>query len=343
MLRATTSTMVTIQRVFESVQPARYAILNYMTATDISTFCHALKLPLTPKEKHVYLKPIRDLVEQEQWINDEINKGTKISIVGEHIPVWMMRIREPIKYWQMFREHITIRIWILAKIGSEEKHLIQLELNNAIQEMNRFVRAVTGESYMSEDDDAQEAWLFLEEPDYVPPGLEAVENADKFLSKKRTLREAMISYRSMTQCTFQPSGKFYDLYMPQFEHESSIPFLDRPCGNNSKYTWNMPIQSSSAPICLFYANINITRNEVLDWVPHSILDVDESGISTWAIHLFRNESVQQKLISSLETFENRSRKTCDFKIEILFMDGLYARYSHTFHFKIGSIMEINNS
>jgi hypothetical protein len=57
--------MSLVQYSFENVQPVRHLLINMLSATDLSTFCYAVGIDLTEWERNRYLKPIRDLVEQE--------------------------------------------------------------------------------------------------------------------------------------------------------------------------------------------------------------------------------------------------------------------------------------
>ena len=121
MMVTVNTSMHKIVYLFESIHLMRHRLMNELTAKDLRTFCYTISCQLTDEERRMYLQPLRDLVEQEDWTRTEVGKGTKISIVSTHLPVWMMRVRRPEEYWKTFKDHITIKIWILAKVSDEER------------------------------------------------------------------------------------------------------------------------------------------------------------------------------------------------------------------------------
>jgi len=196
--------MATIGNVFENVYPARRQIMIYCSATDLSTLCYAMKFELTEKEKEEFLKPIRDIPVQQDWIRAEVEKGTRISIVGSDVSVWLARIKDPEQYWNVFKQHPMLRIWIIARRGDEEME----EINNKKQHFVNLVRERlvhimthginTASEVVDTWGESVDAYVKLSETDPKPPGNFLASEVYNFMYKGRA------AIRSATESTTIP-------------------------------------------------------------------------------------------------------------------------------------------
>ncbi|KAK4897673.1 hypothetical protein LTR49_027949 [Elasticomyces elasticus] len=222
----------TIKSMFENIYPIRSRLTEMLMATDLSTFCYTFDIELTDKEKDYYLRPIRDLVDQEERIKSEVVKGTKISIVGTDLPLWIMRIKEPTKYWGTFKECVTIRVWILAKMGDEEREKSENIVRSIELEIAEIRHAIMNSS---------EDWNV---------------DTDLYDDVCTTLIRSLESYQERMTYTLRPLGKFMLL-----SSSSSLSEIETSFGSmlfeDSTYEWHLYSGTTHSSIDMLYARINI--------------------------------------------------------------------------------------
>ncbi|KAK5674007.1 hypothetical protein LTS10_013228 [Elasticomyces elasticus] len=312
----------TIKSIFENIYPIRSELTEMLTATDLSTFCYAFDIELTDKEKDHYLKPIRDLVDQEEWIRSEVAKGTKISIVGTSLPLWIMRIREPTKYWSTFKKYVAIRVWILAKMGDEER-----EKSENITRSIRLEIAQIHHAIMNSSED----WNI---------------DVDLYDGVCATLIQSLESCEERMTYALRPPGKFTALsnYLSPLEVEvsfGSTPFSRRI------YDWYSHSGTMCNSINVLYASINTSWSyhhglpsaydqiAVVPWVPLSIVDVNEDEIETWIISLSKDSSRITYIDGTEGTASHRSANKRDFFVSGTFTDTVGNSWDNVLGIRIG--------
>ncbi|KAK3614685.1 hypothetical protein LTR56_027092 [Elasticomyces elasticus] len=321
----------TIKSIFENIYPIRSELTEMLTATDLSTFCYAFDIKLTDTEKDHYLKPIRDLVDQEEWIRNEVAKGTKISIVGTSLPLWIMRIREPTKYWGMFKEHMTIRVWILAKVGNEELETIVSEMKIIEEEMSQIREEVN----LDEDD-------WDEDGD---PRASLGPEMERYILLENELNKC--AHRSSH--TLTPPGKSVNMRHHTY-FRGREPFFSS--NRTGYYTGNWYFCRTSTPssVEVVYRDVILmhngslfmppqqlggTKSSILHWLPHSIIDVDEDKIGTWVISLSKNLSTIDYIDGTEDTKSHRFMNESDIIISATFTDTVGNSWNNALSIRIG--------
>jgi hypothetical protein len=173
---------------FENVYPVRCRIMVHSTATSLSTFCYASGIQLTDREKDEFLKPIRDIPMQEDWIRTEVGKGTRISIIGKDVLAWLTRIRNPKEYWDMFKDNPMLHIWIIARRGIKEINEINSEVRSIMRSIDRS----------------------------TVPDQELQQEFDRIADLNRKLN----NYRKMMMSDPMPTGTFMEAEVYNFMHRS---------------------------------------------------------------------------------------------------------------------------
>lgn len=105
-------------------------MMEYLNATDLSTFCYVSGVNLTSRERENYLLPIRDLPTQEEWIKSCIAHGNRLTIVGKNIPLWFARVRHPREYWWGRKSHVTIRVWLVIPPNARDVSVRQARIDS---------------------------------------------------------------------------------------------------------------------------------------------------------------------------------------------------------------------
>ncbi|KAK4901406.1 hypothetical protein LTR49_027288 [Elasticomyces elasticus] len=312
----------TIKSMFESIYPIRSRLTEMLTATDLSTFCYTFDIELTDKEKDYYLRPIRDLVDQEEWIRSEVAKGTKISIVGTDLPLWIMRIKDPVRYWSTFKEYVTIRVWILAKMGDEEREKSENIVRSIELEIAEIRHAIMNSS---------EDWNV---------------DTDLYNDVCTTLIRSLQSYEERMTYTLRPPSKFMLLSSSSSLSEIETPFGSTPF-KDSIYEWRLYSGITHSSIDVLYARINIewpaytgppsiySRDEAVSWVPHSIVNANENEIETWIISLSKNSTTINCTDGTVSTTSHRSANKRDLFISATFADTVGNSWDNILPIEIG--------
>ncbi|KAK3614684.1 hypothetical protein LTR56_027091 [Elasticomyces elasticus] len=125
-----------IQDLFRAVYPFRISLMEHLTATDLATLCYAFELSLTQQEWNVYLLPFRDLPKQREWIESRVEDGAKVTMMSKDLPLWLMRMQNPHRYWSMYTTHIVVSIWIIGPFSAEEQRKDYQRKENEIMPMS---------------------------------------------------------------------------------------------------------------------------------------------------------------------------------------------------------------
>jgi hypothetical protein len=257
-------TAISIFHLFENVYPVRHQIMFYTTATSLSTFCYATGIQLTDKEKEEFLKPIRDIPVQQEWIKSEIEKGTRISIVGKDVPAWLTRIKNPKEYWTIFRHNPILRIWIITRRGIEEMD----EIHTRIMSIHA---GIAGLTLMDEN---------------------LIEEAHRAID----LRKDLTACRKMINSDPMPSGTFINAEAYAFMYQ------DHDAGRestNMSWYWRICRDMVDNKIEVFYRNTEAQMNLFTAICSSLIVDriVPEAGMG--CISLSKDVSKFEYIIPSV--------------------------------------------
>ncbi|KAK5725121.1 hypothetical protein LTR17_013234 [Elasticomyces elasticus] len=301
----------TIKSMFENICPIRSRLTEMLMVTDLSTFCYTFDIELTAKEKDYYLRPIRDLVDQEEWIKSEVVKGTTISIVGTDLPLWIMRIKEPTQYWGTFQG-----------MGEKERKKSENIVRSIELEIAEIRHAIMNSS---------EDWNV---------------DTDLYDDVCTTLIRSLKSYQERMTYTLRPSGKFMLL-----SSSSSLSEIETSFGStlfeDSTYEWHLYSGTTHSSIDMLYARINIewpayagppstySRGEAVSWVPHSIVDANEDEIETWIISLSKNSTTINCTDGTESTASHRSANKRDLFISATFADVVGNSWDNVLPIEIG--------
>jgi hypothetical protein len=198
-----TKNMTTLTNMFETVYPVRRQIMISCSATDLSTLCYAMKFELTEKEKDEFLKPIRDMPVQQDWIRSEVEKGTRISIVGKDVVMWLCRIRDPEQYWNMFSKHSMLRIWLIARRGTKEMEEINNKRASLMADVDQtFQQIIDDPSDIVSDDDMTwgmdiGTYIKLAKTDPKPPGNFISSDAHYFAYTGHSMTQTMTDFNTI--------------------------------------------------------------------------------------------------------------------------------------------------
>lgn len=92
----------------------RFQLYELVGATYTSLIEHLLwgNITLNKKLQNMYLSPMKDMLEYEDWITEKINDGYNAMLIGDGARLLMQRIRTPLQYFQLYDTLSPIVLWI---------------------------------------------------------------------------------------------------------------------------------------------------------------------------------------------------------------------------------------
>lgn len=265
---------ISINYLLESVAPVRERIMYFSTATDLATICYTCPILLTQTEKKQYLHPLRDMPAQEQWIQSERGKGSKVTIVGKDLPWEVMRIRKPREYWSRVDKHMRIRLWILALPGDLEKEDTQMAIDRLQDELERRLLQVR-----QQNEDEQRN----------------VDREDSKLNVARVKDEIDFLYTKMIR-TKKPCGSWMKLAdvceedgtcfnMPSGQNPLAVTDPETFRCKRISPEWLQCTDTDTDLIELVHLDAFVNRQLCVFWVPSSIARVSINGLATRSVVL----------------------------------------------------------
>lgn len=91
-------------------------ILRKLSATDSSSFIHALRMKLPPTIMNRYLHVLRDMPEYFYWIKSMVEDGNSVVFVGSDLERLAHRIMDPETYDR--KNEVPICLWLVVKSTS---------------------------------------------------------------------------------------------------------------------------------------------------------------------------------------------------------------------------------
>ncbi|KAK5162661.1 uncharacterized protein LTR77_011267 [Saxophila tyrrhenica] len=256
----------------ENVAPARVTIMNMLSATNLATVCYACPILLTNWEKETFLKPIRDLPEQEEWIRDRVAKGSTVKILGANIPLWLTRIRAPSKYWSRFNQHTTVAIWIMTERTDEELD----QLTDLIEDIQMTMDYYRYDPYNPR---SYNIW------DQYGNVLQETTDTELMLEN---MRKSLHEYESEVKSMPRPPGSFETLTRSDIPEWHPTADAGTASQSHEVRRWfTCPSDSTDLLKLVYGAEVTSTRrdwmNSIVTWVPPLIVNWDETTTSAWDV------------------------------------------------------------
>ncbi len=335
--------MATLINLLTNVSPARRLIMEYLTATDVATLCYTCPIKLTDWEKKMLLKPIRDLPEHKDWIKAEIGKGTKITIMSTHIPMWMMRVKKPSEYWTTTAQHAMVRVWIIAKMSIRERSTIRSRMVDKYVSMNSLAcLMVTQDSEWYVDtfgyvdlvgyDDKVEAST-ISAPQH--------ESTYAAFNEWRQLKADAMADTNLLENSVKPPGMFVPMNETSADVSDMIEFGYNACDSYAMSNWLLCTPSDRGLVEIMYTNYFPDLFDIVPavmyWVPSSIVSAAQDGLRTWIIPLCETVPKTKYIDGTETTDSHRTRSDCDMLIRASFADSPITTWENTLAIEIGSL------
>ena len=260
-----------ITDLFELYNPVRVSLMESLTATDLATFCHASKMHLTDMEKKKYLVPIRDLIEQEEWIRSWIKEGNRISIMGKDISLWFNRIRNPEWYWTNRSEHTIVRVWMIVGPELASRRYMRDRIKNMHEHLDQAWTQATNATPQQQAD-----WFNVGPYDW-----------DNMTDEDRSIMEELETIAANKANLIRPPGQWGAFIDTGIGHgfkdvrAADVPTLDVPATRK----WYVNLSSSQDKIEVMYLDKMVDHNALVHWVPSLILDAHRGRLETEIIFL----------------------------------------------------------
>lgn len=94
------------------VEPVKRELFNALTASEASMLAVLLDYTFTEKEGEVWLNPIRDMPEHEEWIRQALKDGHAVTLIGKDVSLLLGRINDPLGFWKHNRGREKLVIWL---------------------------------------------------------------------------------------------------------------------------------------------------------------------------------------------------------------------------------------
>ena len=203
-------------------------------------------------------------------------RGSRVTIIGKSLPWLVMRIKKPMKYWSMVKEHVRIRLWILTLIGDAERaNILERidELQDNLQQLG-YLHNFQGQDNLNSNGWAATSDLVKYEIDQ--------------------LYEALIR-------TKKPSGNWIEL--DDVWHESGTSFNTRgkrgPIAATDhwmtwervmKPEWLVCTDNNTELIEFLHLDALVNKKLYVEWLPTSLMRVSQNGLSTTSVNFFSSEA-----------------------------------------------------
>ncbi|KAK3614888.1 hypothetical protein LTR56_026946 [Elasticomyces elasticus] len=264
-----------IQDLFRTVYPFRVSMMEHLTATDLATLCYAFELSLTQQERNVYLLPTRDLLKQKQWIESRVENGAKVTMMSKDLPLWLMRIENPHRYWSIYTTHIVVRIWIIGPFSAEEQKEDWKRRDDVVMLMD-------GELY--------DGWIQHMNPSQDDIDLwytSATMNWPDMPLQYHNLMQTMHTIEGAEMIWILPPGCWNRLV----DHEGGYLASQRICDErqlrdqDQDKSWYVCSRSATNPIEIMYTPLVDNWYIDMDWMPSGLIDYSGTRIRTYSLSL----------------------------------------------------------
>lgn len=117
-----------LKRMFENEYPIRSKLMNYLSATSLSMFCHAYDISLTTREKDSFLNPIRDMNDISDWIKNKMKDGHTVLLIGKDVERFVNRIKSPGMYEgeKVMMAPVTVWVAVLHAYAMPRPRIIEV-------------------------------------------------------------------------------------------------------------------------------------------------------------------------------------------------------------------------